>query len=182
MQRSPILNTLVFVLLVAIGAGSRFVDAAPNFAAVAAVALFAGFFFASRALACAVPVAAMLISDAFIGRSNLWEPAVVYACLCLPVLVGARLGARPGPWRVLGASMLCSIVFFVFTNLAVWVFQSMYSKDLAGLGTCYIAAWPFFRYTLAGDLAFSGAIFGAYLLANRAALRQVRPSPAPAPA
>lgn len=178
MQRSTNLNTLVFLLLVAIGAGSRFVDAAPNFAAVAAVALFAGFFFANRMWACAVPLTAMVISDVFIGRSNLWEPAVVYACLCLPVLVGARLGTRPNLGRILGASLLCSIAFFVFTNLAVWAFQSIYTKDLAGLGTCYIAAWPFFRYTLAGDLAFTGAIFGAYLLARRAALSRAQHAPA----
>ena len=49
--------------------------------------------------------------------------------------------------------LLSSIVFFLFTNFGVWLIG--YPKTLEGLITCYIAAIPFFGYTLAGDLFYS---------------------------
>ena len=38
----------------------------------------------------------------------------------------------------------------------------MYSKDMTGLITCYISAIPFFGNTVAGDLFFSGLLFGIF--------------------
>ena len=40
----------------------------------------------------------------------------------------------------------------------------MYPHTLAGLEACYIAALPFFGYTLLGNLAFSAAFFGGEAL------------------
>jgi hypothetical protein len=63
----------------------------------------------------------------------------------------------------------------VLTNLALWVVavaqhNPIYSAGLRGLLTCYTLALPFWGRTLAGDLLFSGAIFGFYeLLSRRAA-------------
>ena len=45
----------------------------------------------------------------------------------------------------------------------------MYPHTLAGLEACYIAALPFFGYTLLGNLAFSAAFFGAEALLAPAA-------------
>jgi hypothetical protein len=39
----------------------------------------------------------------------------------------------------------------------------MYAKTFEGLVLCYTMAIPFFQNTIAGDLVWSGAIFGAYL-------------------
>ena len=38
----------------------------------------------------------------------------------------------------------------------------MYAKTLEGLVLCYTMAIPFFQNTIAGDLIWSGVIFGAY--------------------
>jgi hypothetical protein len=35
----------------------------------------------------------------------------------------------------------------------------MYPKTLSGLMECYVAALPFFRHALAGDLLFTTAMF-----------------------
>ena len=165
----------MFIALVALAAASRFVEAAPNFAAVAAVALFAGVFFSNRLLAIGVPVAAMLISDTMHGFYDIRQMLVVYACLTMPVLFRSVVApaGRPVMWRALGCAAVCSVAFFAFTNLAVWAFGTAYSHDLAGFALCYAKAFPFFRFTLAGDLAYSGAIFGAYLLITSAAPRRV---------
>lgn len=173
MNRPTWINASVFVGLVALGAGSRLVGAEPNFAAVAAVALFAGFFFASRIIAAAVPVCAMLFSDAVLGWHEPRTMAVVYACLLIPVLFRSHVAAagRPMFWRSIGAAALCSLVFFVFTNFAVWAFSPLYTADAAGLTRCFAAAVPFLRGTLASDVVFSAVLFGGYVLLARPAAR-----------
>lgn len=158
----------LFAGLVALAAASRFLDIAPNFAAVAGVALFAGFIFRSRLLAVMVPVAAMLISDAILGGYPLAVMVSVYLCMMLPILFKPVLGAQPGVVRIAGSSLACSAIFFVVTNFAVWGTGGLgYARTLAGLLECYTNALPFFRYTLLGDLVFSSALFGAWAIASR---------------
>lgn len=171
MTRSPLISTFVFLALIGIGVVSRMVEAAPNFAGVAAVALFAGFFFSTR-LAVTVPLAAMLISDSIIGFYDPRQMAVVYAMLILPVMLRTFVApaGRPTPWRILGAAALCSAAFFLATNLAVWAFGTIYTHDFAGFLLCYTKALPFFRFTIASDLAYSGVLFAAYALITRAAI------------
>ena len=60
-----------------------------------------------------------------------------------------------------------SLVFFVVTNLGVWLVGDLYPRTLDGLVTCYIAAIPFFRNTLAGDACYTVALFGGFALAQR---------------
>jgi hypothetical protein len=177
MTRSPLFNALVFVGLIVLAVVSRMVEAAPNFAGVAAVALFAGFFFASR-WAIGVPVAAMLISDCVHGFYDPRQMVVVYAMLALPVMLRTFVapGGRPMAWRVLGGAACCSAAFFMLTNLAVWAFGTMYTHDLAGFLLCYAKAFPFFRFTIASDLIYSGVLFGAYALVTRAATRRAVPA------
>ncbi|MEM1217118.1 MAG: DUF6580 family putative transport protein, partial [Bacteroidota bacterium] len=57
---------------------------------------------------------------------------------------------------------LASVVFFLLTNAASWQLDPVYSKDLAGLGAAYVAGIPFFMNTIAGDLLYSGVLFGGY--------------------
>lgn len=173
MNRPLWINALVFSGLVALGAGSRLVGAEPNFAAVAAVALFAGFFFSGRLVAAAVPLCAMLFSDALIGWHEPRVMAVVYASLLIPVLFRSHIASagRPVLWRSLGAAAICSLAFFLLTNFAVWAFGPLYTSDASGLTRCFAAAVPFLRGTLASDLVFSALLFGGYLLLTRPAAR-----------
>jgi len=76
------------------------------------------------------------------------------------------------------AAFLCSAQFFVLTNLAVWVaavvrHDPIYSANLSGVLLCYTQALPFWGRTLAGDLLYSGALFGLYeILSRRASASQ----------
>ncbi len=76
------------------------------------------------------------------------------------LLLGSLLKERATVARVAGASLAGSITFFVVSNFAVWAVWNMYPKTLAGLGACYVAALPFFRNAVAGDLAFTAVLFG----------------------
>lgn len=153
---------LVLATLVLIAAGSRMLQVLPNFSAVAAVAMFAGFFFRSRVLGIVAVVGAMLLSDLSIGGHDWRMMLVVYGSLCAPVFFSQILGQRPGVTRLALGGLLSAAVFFVVTNFAVWSFGGLYERSIAGLLECYVAAVPFARFTLAGDVLFSVAIFGAF--------------------
>ena len=68
MKRQNLVQGVVFVLLVLVGAQVRiWLQDLPNFAPVAALALFAGYYFRSWLLALCLPLSIMAISDLAIG-------------------------------------------------------------------------------------------------------------------
>ena len=177
-RRQVMHEVLGAIALVAAGAGLRLgLQDLPNFAPVAALALFAGYALRNRTLAFAVPLAVMAISDWVIGGYQWHMMLLVYAMLALPVLMGPWLRrlfsfvGRPGrtAWipaaGLVGCSLLSSILFFLVTNFGVWLSFDLYQPTWAGLLECYAAAIPFFRYTLAGDMTFAFVLFGGYALA-----------------
>lgn len=181
MKRQAGIEAGVFVLLVAAGVALRMgFQSIPNFAPVAALALFAGYYFRSRWTAIALPVCVMAITDSMIGAYRPAMMAVVYASLAAPVLfrgVLRRRFAMPGTDAskgdgaqqalrstagLVGCSLGASVFFFLTTNFAHWVIFEMYPKTAAGLWNCYVQALPFFKYTLASDLTFACVLFGSY--------------------
>ncbi len=134
----------------------------PNFAPVAAMALFAGAHLDNRKLAFLVPLAAMALSDIFIGFHD--GLVLVYVSMCIVVAIGMQLRGRIGPLTVAGGALAGSVIFFVITNFGVWLTSGMYPLTFAGLVACYVAAIPFFHYTIAGDLFYAGILFGGFAL------------------
>jgi hypothetical protein len=57
---------------------------------------------------------------------------------------------------------IASFCFFIFSNFGVWLFW--YPRSLAGLLSCYLAALPFYRNTLLGDVFFGGLVIIYQLL------------------
>lgn len=171
------LDVLVFVSLVVCAAAARLVPHWPNFTPLAAVSLFAGFWFARRSVALLVPLCAMLLSDMVIGG---YEPAVmatVYAALVLPIAFRGILRTRLSALRIGGTAIVSSIVFYLATNFAHWLWMNDYPFTLAGLGACYAAALPFFKYQLMGDLLWSGGLFGSYAVAMSLLTLGKKPQP-----
>ena len=150
---------------------------------LAAVALAAGVLFANPLVAASVPVAALALSNVLLpGYGSLGVAAVVYAATAWPVLLGTCgiLGRdRPRWLAVVGGSLATSLVFFVSTNLAHWAFTADYAHTMAGLGECFVAALPFYRWMPVGDAAWTVATFGlimaARMAAEAAATRRLRP-------
>ena len=176
-ETAPWLNGLVFFGLILAGVGARLLCRdIPNFAPVAALALFAGYFFTSRILAIMIPLLVMLVSDFILGAYNPGLMIVVYGMLTLPVMLRGLLrkhlnfrSDRPkaiafSSLGIIGCSVMASLAFFFVTNLAVWYQASWYTRDAAGLWQCYLQALPFFRYTLSGDLLFTTVLFGGHAL------------------
>jgi hypothetical protein len=166
MNRRWLGGIIAIALLVLIGVAGRLMPHPPNLGPIAAIAMFAGFYFRSRLGALTAPLLAMAIADVFIGFYELPTMVVVYFSLAIPVFCRPLLAGRYVALRIGACAMVCSLVFFVLTNLAVWQFGGLYEQSLGGLVSCYGAALPFLKYTLAGDLIWSTALFGTYGLAN----------------
>ena len=49
---------------------------------------------------------------------------------------------------------ISAFFYWIWTNLGTWLLSGMYAHSLAGLGECYVAAVPFLRNGLLGDLAW----------------------------
>lgn len=169
-------RTLAFGLTL-ISALGRLVPHAPNVTPLGGSCLFAG----SRIpgfWAYALPLAVMIATDplAWFGHGYTLASPVIYGCFLINVWIGRRMLRNVTPTRVGAAAFLCSLQFFVFTNFALWAgaavrHNPIYSADLSGLLRCYTLALPFWGRTLAGDLLFSGALFGMYELLSRRVAR-----------
>jgi hypothetical protein len=166
--------TFGLTLLSALG---RLVPHAPNVTPLGGSCLFAGSRI-SGLWAYLLPLAVMIATDPIVGHAGgasggyTWGSPVIYACFMINVWIGRRLLRNVTPVRVGAGAFLCSAQFFVLTNLALWVVAAVrhdpiYSADLSGLLACYTLALPFWGRTLAGDLLYSGALFGLYELLSR---------------
>lgn len=175
MNNSKTINLIIAAVLVLFAAFSRLIPHPMNFAPVAAIALFAGAYMGKR-YAFIIPVAAMLLSDIFLGFYSGIE--WVYGSFAVIALVGLWLGKRienrsglSKAGYIFGTALVSSVIFFITTNFGVWLSGMMYEMSLKGLIECYAMAIPFFRNSLAGDLFYSAAMFGVYELVTKLTLR-----------
>ena len=135
---------IVGIIIIAIL--SRLIPHPPNFTPVTAVALFSIINFKNKYIAISIPIICLFVSDLILGISliNLF----VYFSFILISGIGYLFGKIN-----LKSILLSSLIFFFVTNFGVWLIG--YPKTLEGFIACYIAAIPFFGWTVAGDLFYS---------------------------
>jgi hypothetical protein len=166
---------ILFAVIVAFGVVGRWLQPQWNFTPTAALTLFAGYMFRSSMAACLAPLAILAISNLVLPtHNNAGEMAAVYACFLVPVALGGMLRRKFTLPRFAASALAPSLIFFIVTNLVVWIYRrgTVYDDSFAGLLDCYGAAILFFRWMLAGDVFFTTAIFGAYALAASPAFRR----------
>ena len=172
----PAAGPLTLAALIFIAALSRVLPHPPNFSPIEAVALFGGAYFAKRHWALLVPLAAMFLSDMVLGmlRGGLYFAyfasagyLLVYACILLSTLLGFGLRGKVSAGRVLGYSLVGSLLFFVVTNFGAWLSDPLYPKTAGGLAAAYIAGVPFFQWTVLGTLAYAALLFGGFELLRK---------------
>ncbi len=168
-------------LLIALSAACRVVPHAPNLVAMGAVALFAGSRLPRR-WSWMVPIVAMVVSDVAIDASyptmsvSAGMRLTIYGTYALMALAGSTLRKDSNAVVVGTYTLAGSVVFFLTTNLAHWVFEGGYPQTLAGLAACYANAIPFFRPTLQADLTGSLVLFGAAAAFRWAQARKAAPA------
>jgi hypothetical protein len=149
--------------LVASATLARLIPHPPNFTPIGAMALFGGACVADRRLALLLPLAALFLSDLFLGLHVLIP--VVYGSFALNVLLGRWLRSRRTVINTAAGTLAGSVQFFVATNFACWLLW--YPHTVEGLVACYVAAIPFFHNTVLGDAVFATALFGTLAIAER---------------
>lgn len=164
-KEEKILEFLIALILILIGVSLRLLPHPPNLTPILAIALFGGVYF-SRKMAFILPMAAMVISDIFIGYYEFSLMVFVYGSFLLCVILGFWLKKHKKWQTILGSSILCAVLFFLITNFAVWYFTSWYAKTLSGIIQCYLMALPFFRNTLFGAMFYAAIFFGVYEMAE----------------
>ena len=155
---------LLALFLIFIGVVVRLLPHGDNFAPLTALALFSGAV-VSPGAALSVPVLAIMASDLWIGPHDLFW--LVWGCFLLTVGIGFWVKKNPGALNIVLGTFAGSVLFFILTNLGVFLFENMYPKSFSGLVECYAMALPFFRNSLAGDFFYAVVFFGSYNLALR---------------
>lgn len=163
-RRALFTDLPVIACLVGLDVAVRLLPHAPDFTPLAATALFAASVLRVRALSILVPLIAMLLADAMLGFYDVRVMAIVYGTLALPAAAACVSNRLRGPTLIVPILLSSALTFFLATNFAVWAFTPMYAANAAGLTKCYIAALPFLRNMIAGDLCWALALFGGYWL------------------
>lgn len=156
----------------------------PNFSSIGATALFGGTYLKKR-YAFILPLIALAVSDYLLLYINPFGGQIVnfsriqpisamfhsttlyvWASFVITGLMGLWLRKNNKPSNVVLVTLLASLQFYLITNFGVWA-SGMYSRGIDGLFTSYVMGLPFFRWTILGDLFYTGVFFGSYALANR---------------
>ena len=154
------------ISLIIILAFARLIPHPPNFTPIIAVAIISGYFFKNFNLSVLILLAAMLISDLFIG---FYENIIfVYASLILITFIFYKISNKINFKNLFIYGFAGSIIFFVVSNFGVWALGSpgvnniAYEKTLSGLIECYIFAIPFFGNSYLSTLIFAYPVIFIY--------------------
>lgn len=153
-------------LFILIGAILRVLPHPANFAPIGAIALFGGTYL-NKKVALVLPIAAMVVSDFFIGFDSLSSRLTVYGSFLLIGLIGLLVRKRKNVWTILSGSLAGSVIFYLITNFAYLYEPTMYTHNWEGIIASYINAIPFFRNTVLGDLFYTAVFFGTFELVVR---------------
>jgi hypothetical protein len=158
----------VIYVLIVLAALSRLLPHPPNFTPIAAMALFGAAVLPDKRLPLLVPLAALLLSDFFLGFYGWTGMASVYGATLLVGILGyVLLRNRPaGVARIATAAVSGSVLFFLVTNAVCW--WTGYPHTMAGLSLCFTLALPFFRNEVLGTVLSAAILFGGQALLIRA--------------
>jgi hypothetical protein len=178
---------------------TRFIPHMPNLAPITALAIFSGANLGWKK-SVALTLAVRFVSDIFLGFFSWPLMVAVYASHLVGVLFGMWIKNSPRPsfWKregkdavspsfskegaggvnfhrwtkIIGSSLLSSVIFFLVTNFAF--LYGNYPHNISGIILAYANGLPFFRGTLLGDLGYTAALFGGYEFAKWLAAQKAR--------
>ena len=134
------MNRFLVLCIIVIGIMTRLLPHPPNFTPILSFALLSGVY-SKNNLGIFIPISIMLLSDMILGSHGtiIW----VYSSLFVIYLIGYYFIKNISFKNVLLGSLVASFLFFILTNLGVWIIG--YPKTIEGLVACYVAAIPFYK-------------------------------------
>lgn len=168
MKSSTFASISLFLALATLGVVTRLIPHPPNCTAIGAVALFGAAIFPRLWQALLLPLAAMFVGDLGlrVGFGMPFCDVTSYVCFGVTALAGRWFLQQPSAAKLIFTTLGTSVMFFLASNFMVWANGTRYGHDLTGLAACYTAAIPFFRNMVAGNLLFSGLLFGMWELSR----------------
>jgi hypothetical protein len=172
------LRNSALILMIVLAAATRLLNVNhlsvwSNFTPVGAIALFGGTYFSDKWKAYLVPLLTLFISDfalsyVYFGKFVLFYPGFlpVYFSFAIMVLIGTYI-KKVNVTNVALGSIAAVLVHWVITDIDPWLRGTLYSKSFYGYGESLIAALPFEKNMLLGDLVFGLILFGGFELAKR---------------
>lgn len=149
-------SAIILIILSIIG---RLIPHPANFTPLGGAALFGGAKL-SRPWNYLAPLFVLFVTDLVIGLHG--TMLYVYAGFLVSAWLGEKFLQQPKLLKVAGITLVGSLSFFLISNFGVWMEGILYPKTVAGLIDCYLAALPFLRNSILGDLFFASTFFVAY--------------------
>lgn len=166
-------RTTVLILMIIVSVAMRIVTLEfqwlSNFTPIGAVALFGGTYFNDKWKAYAVVLASIFLSNIPINYfyfhkimlfsvSDLW----MYGCFALIIFAGTLI-KKLTVYNVVLVAILPVLIHWLVMDLP-WI--TGYPTTLTGYGASLVAAIPFEKNMLFGDLLFGAILFGGFELAK----------------
>ena len=167
----------VLVVMIIAAAATRFLSlgeqtAWSNFTPVGAIAMFGGTYFTNKYKAYLVPLITLFISDLFVTYSYTGEFTLfydgfvwVYICFVAMVFIGSLIKTVNVNTVLLG-SLAGVLIHWLVTDIEPWLGGTLYNKDITGYYQSLIAAIPFEKNLLLGNLVFGAVLYGGFELAK----------------
>lgn len=151
-----------------------------NFSPMIAIAIFSGAKLKDKKWAMFIPFVTMFIGDAILAYLNNYHflhssILFTYGSLLLIFGLGGFLSnSKIVSAKTIGVSLFSSLVFFVITNLGVWLFSNLYALTVDGLILCFTKAIPFNKVSWLGDLIYLFLMLGIYQLVSNPKNENIR--------
>lgn len=163
-QRWELFSALALIVA---GVAARFLPHPVNFTPVLGLGIFVGHLSRRNSFLAAFMLILLVISDLALGFYE--GISMVYLSYILAFTFGAMIRRRSVS-SVLLSGISTSVLFFIFSNLGVWIWSGIYENSIAGLFQCYIMALPFFPNTVFSTVGTLAVTFGLFSLTERLAL------------
>jgi len=169
------IRTVVLILIVLAATAMRLVSfkfpLLSNFTPVGAIALFGGAYFNPKWKAYIVVLLSLFLSDIVINYlyTSKWVllysgSLYLYLCFAIMVFVGSLIN-KVNVLSVFLASFASVAIHWLIMDLP-WLYGTMYPHTLAGYGASLVAALPFEKNMILGDIIFGAILFGGFELAK----------------
>ncbi|HTD41532.1 MAG TPA: DUF6580 family putative transport protein [Mucilaginibacter sp.] len=175
LQKVNTRNTVLILMIVAAGAfrlvSYKYPYVLSNFTPVGAIALFGGAYFTDKWKAYLVPLLTLFLSD--IALNYLYTSKLVlfysgsfwvYLCFAIMVFIGSLI-KKATIVSVLSAAIVSVAIHWLIMDLP-WLYGNLYPHTFAGYGQSLIAAIPFEKNMIFGDVLFGLILFGGFELAK----------------
>lgn len=118
---------------------SRLIPHEPNFTPILSISILGFLFSTILSVKVLIVLGSMFFSDLIIGTHNFM--IYVYFSLILLIIVSNSK-------NYIYMMFLGPLIFFIITNLGVWLNSTYYNKNINGLIECFYMAIPFFKNTI----------------------------------